>query len=89
MALGAQRRTVFAMVLGNGARLAGAGVVIGLVTALGVARMMVAVLYGVQPRDGLTFVAASLLLVVAVLFACYLPARRATRVDPMVALRQE
>jgi predicted permease len=89
MALGAERRDVFIMVLGQGARLAGLGITIGLVAAVGVARMMASFLYGVQPIDPLTFAAVSLLLVGIALLACYLPARRATRVDPMVALRYE
>jgi predicted permease len=89
MALGAERRNVFQMVLGQGARLAGLGIAIGLVAALGVTRMMASFLYGVQATDPLTFAAVSLLLVGIALLACYLPARRATRVDPMVALRYE
>jgi predicted permease len=89
MALGAERRNVFGMVLGQGARLAGLGIVIGLAAALGVTRTMASFLYGVQPTDPLTFAAVSLLLVGIALLACYLPARRATRVDPMVALRHE
>ena len=89
MALGAQRRNVFGMVLGQGARLAGLGIGIGFVTALGVTRLLASFLYGVGPTDPLTFAAVSLLLLGIALLACYLPARRAMRVDPMVALKYE
>jgi putative ABC transport system permease protein len=89
IALGAGRGTVFAMVVGQGARLAGIGIAIGLLAALGVTRLMAAFLYGVQPTDPLTFVTVSLLLAAIALLACYVPAHRATRVDPMIALRYE
>jgi predicted permease len=89
MALGAQRRKVFGMVLGQGARLAGLGIAIGFVAALGVTRLMASFLYGVRPTDPLTFAGVSLLLLGIALLACYLPARRAMRVDPMVALKYE
>jgi predicted permease len=89
MALGAQRRKVFGMVLGQGARLAGLGIAIGLIAALGVTRLMASFLYGVRPTDPLTFAGVSLLLLGIALLACYLPARRAMRVDPMVALKYE
>jgi putative ABC transport system permease protein len=89
MALGAARNDVFGMVLGQGARLAGLGIVIGLAAAFAVTRTMASFLYGVQATDPLTFACVSLLLVAVALLACYLPARRATRVDPMIALRYE
>jgi predicted permease len=89
MALGAEQRNVFGMVLGQGARLAAIGIVAGLAAALGVTRLMASFLFGIQPADPLTYVAVSLLLVSTALLACYLPARRATRVDPIVALRYE
>jgi ABC-type antimicrobial peptide transport system permease subunit len=89
MALGAERRNVFGMVLSQGARLAGLGIALGLVAALGVTRLMASFLYGVQPADPLTFAIVSLLLVGTALLACYLPARGATRVDPLIALRHE
>jgi ABC-type antimicrobial peptide transport system permease subunit len=76
-------------VLGQGARLAGLGIAIGLVAALGVTHLLAKFLYGVRPTDPLTFVGVSLLLLGIALLACYLPARRATRVDPMVALKYE
>ena len=89
MALGAHRRNVFAMVLGEGARLAAIGLGVGLAAALGVARLLTHFLYGVQPTDPATFAGVSLLLLGVALAACYIPARRAMKVDPMVALRYE
>lgn len=89
MALGAGRRNVFGMVLGQGARLAGLGIVIGLVAAFGLTRVMASVLYGVKPTDPLTFTMVSVILAVIALLASYLPARRATRMNPIVALRHE
>ena len=90
MALGAQRRDVFRMVLGQGARLAGVGVAIGLLVALWITQLMGSFLYGVRPADPFVYGAAvSLLLLSVALLACYVPARRATRVDPMIALRYE
>jgi predicted permease len=89
MALGAQSTSVLGMVVGRGLRLAADGVVIGIVAALALTRLMQGVLYGVTATDPLTFagVAAALLLVAAL--ASWLPALRATRVDPLVALRAE
>lgn len=89
MALGAQRRNVLALVLGDGARTTLLGVAIGLVGALALTHLMTSVLYGVSATDPLTFAAVAILLSVIALLACYIPARRATRVDPMVALRYE
>jgi len=89
LALGAQPRNVFSIILAQGARLAGFGIAIGLVAAVGVARLMRALLFGVQPLDPLTFAVVPVLLLAVALLACYLPARRATRVDPLVALRCE
>jgi putative ABC transport system permease protein len=89
MALGAERRSVFSMVLRQGTRLALVGVAVGLAGAFAVTRTMTRFLYGVQATDPLTFACVSLLLVAIALLACYLPARRATRVDPIVALRYE
>ena len=89
LALGAQRRSVMAMVLAHGGRLAALGIALGLVCALALSRTLVSFLYGVQPADPATFVAVALLLCAVALLACYLPARRAMRVDPTVALRYE
>jgi putative ABC transport system permease protein len=89
LALGAQPRNVFRMILGHGARLAGLGVLIGFLAAFGVTRLMTSLLFGIRPTDPLTLVAVPALLMAVALLACYLPARRATRVDPMVALRYE
>jgi len=85
--LGARPRDVFGMVLGQGAKLAGLGVGIGLLAALGATRLMAGFLYGVQPTDPLTFAGVAIFLVAIAMAACYIPARRATRVDPMEALR--
>jgi putative ABC transport system permease protein len=89
MALGAGRREVMGLVLGEGLRMALAGVVIGLAGAWGLTRFMASLLYGVRPTDPLTFSSVPLFLVLVTLLACYMPARRATKVDPMVALRYE
>jgi ABC-type antimicrobial peptide transport system permease subunit len=89
IALGAQQRDVLALVLGQGTKTALLGVGIGLVAALGLTRLMVSVLYGVSATDPLTFVAVAGVLAAVALAACYIPARRAMRVDPIVALRYE
>jgi putative ABC transport system permease protein len=89
MALGAQRTQIFVMVLRQASRLAVAGIAIGLIAALGATRLMARFLYGVQPADPVTFAAVSLLLASVVFLACYVPARRAMKVDPMIALRYE
>ena len=89
MALGAQRKDVLRLILGNGARMALLGIAIGIVAALGLTRLMAKMLYGVSATDPLTFVVVALVLVLVALAACYIPARRAMRVDPLVALRYE
>jgi putative ABC transport system permease protein len=89
MALGAQSGDVMRVVLGQGTKMAVLGVAVGTAAALGLTRLLVNQLYGVTAHDPLTFFAVAILLTVFAVMACYLPARRAVRVDPMVALRHE
>ena len=89
MALGAERRHVLQMVLGEGAKMTLLGVAIGRGAAFGLTRLMANMLVGVSAHDPLTLAAVASLLVLVALAACYVPARRATKVDPMVALRHE
>ena len=89
MALGAQRRDVLFLILGEGAKLAVVGVVTGAGFAYLLTRLIASLLYNVSPRDPLTFGAVAALLLGVAVTACYVPARRAMRVDPMVALRYQ
>jgi len=89
MALGASRREVLRLVVRNGMQMTFAGLGLGVVAALGLTRFLGGLLFGVKPTDALTFVSVAILLSGVALLACYIPARRATRVDPIVALRYE
>jgi putative ABC transport system permease protein len=89
MALGAQAGDVMALILGQGFRLIGLGLVAGCVSALLLARLMQRLLYGVSATDPLIFAGVALLLSLVALLACLIPARRAARTDPMIALRTE
>ncbi|MEK6323105.1 MAG: FtsX-like permease family protein [Acidobacteriota bacterium] len=87
--MGARPRDIFKLVIGRGAALVLIGLSLGLMGALALTRFLSGALYGVSPHDPVTFVVISVLLANVALLACYLPARRATKVDPMVALRYE
>ena len=89
MALGAQRSSVLALVLRQGAILTTVGIALGLAGAAAATRVLQSMLFGVAPLDATTFVAVSLMFGAVATLASYVPARRATRVDPMVALRNE
>jgi predicted permease len=89
MALGAKKADVLRMVLGTGMAMAGIGVAFGLAAAIGLTHLMADLLFGVSATDPLTFILVAVLLTIVALAACYIPARRAMRVDPMIALRYE
>ena len=89
MALGAKRQDLLLMVLREGVTMTAAGLVCGLAGALVLTRLMASLLFGVSATDPVVYVGISLLLLSVAVAACYLPARRATRIDPMVALRCE
>jgi putative ABC transport system permease protein len=89
VAVGALRRDVFFLVVGDGAKLALSGIALGIVFALPLTRLIASLLFNVRPTDPLTFVLVTALLALVGLGACYLPARRATHVDPLVALHYE
>jgi putative ABC transport system permease protein len=89
IALGAQQKDVLRLILGQGARIAFFGVAIGLVAAAALARLLSSLLFSVSAGDPITFAAVSILLAAIALLACYIPARRALRVDPIIALRYE
>jgi ABC-type antimicrobial peptide transport system permease subunit len=88
LTLGAQRKTILHMVLSQGLTLALAGAAAGLVGAWIVSHLMAGLLYGVSPSDPLTFIGLTAVLIIVALGACYIPARRAMRVDPIIALRE-
>jgi ABC-type antimicrobial peptide transport system permease subunit len=89
MALGAEPAQVLALVVGQGMKLVLAGLVAGVAGAFGVTRFFSSLLFGIAPSDPLTYFGAVLVLVVVALLACYIPAKRAMSVDPLVALRYE
>jgi ABC-type antimicrobial peptide transport system permease subunit len=89
MALGAGARELLALIIGEGARLTGIGLAIGITAALGLTRFISSLLYGIQPADVVSFAGATFVLTASAIVACYIPARRAIRVDPVVALRHE
>jgi predicted permease len=89
IALGAPRRNVLRLILRQGAKLALAGVIVGLIGAFALTRLMASLLYGVSPTDLATFLLVPWLVLILILLGCYIPARRATRIDPTVALRYE
>ena len=89
MALGAQREYILRLILGQGTKLALIGVATGIAAALGLSHFLSSLLYGVKPTDPLTFLGVTIVLVIVALLASYIPARRAMRVDPMIALRYE
>ncbi|HLM83402.1 MAG TPA: ABC transporter permease [Terriglobales bacterium] len=89
MAMGAHQRDILFLILGRGGKLAGVGVAIGLAAAWGLTRLMTSLLYGVGATDPATFAGVAVLLITVALAACYIPARHAAKVDPLVALRYE
>jgi putative ABC transport system permease protein len=89
IALGGKAADILRMVLGESVRVVGAGVLAGLLGSLAAGRLLAALLFGITPTDSLTFVSTTILLGAIVLIACYVPARRATRVDPLVALKAQ
>jgi putative ABC transport system permease protein len=89
IALGAQSRNVLRLVLGDGLKMTVTGVLVGLLAAFGLTRLLTGMVYGVSTTDPATFAAIATLLIVVALLACYIPARRATKVDPLIALRYE
>jgi ABC-type antimicrobial peptide transport system permease subunit len=89
MALGADARELLVLIIGEGARLTGIGLAIGVIAAFALTRFVSSLLYGIQPADVVSFGGAALVLAVSAILACYIPARRAMRVNPVVALRYE
>jgi putative ABC transport system permease protein len=89
MALGAQSQQVLKLILRQGMLLAGVGVLVGVAIALPITRFAATLLYGVSVWDPVTYISITCILMAVALLACYIPARRATRIDPLVALRFE
>ena len=89
LALGAGRNDILRLILTHGMKMAIAGVVVGLIAAFALTRLMSTMLFGVRPTDPATFAIIAFVLLVVALLACYLPARRATKVDPLTALRTD
>jgi putative ABC transport system permease protein len=89
LALGANTRDVLRLVIGQGLKLAGAGLLIGLAGGFALMQVMKTLLFGVSPADPMTFAASALLLLAVSLLACWIPARRAAKVDPLIALRHD
>ena len=89
MALGAQRGDVLLLIMKEGARFSLTGIALGLAGAFFLARLLAAQLYGISPVDSITYASVALIVAVVTLAACYVPARRAMQVDPMVAMRGE
>ena len=89
MALGATRSTVLGMVLGQGLRLTLVGLVVGLAAAFGLTRLLQTQLFNVKPTDPATIASVAVFIALVAIVACHIPANRATRVDPMVVLRDE
>jgi ABC-type antimicrobial peptide transport system permease subunit len=89
IALGAQKTAVLGLVLRQGVKLAVAGVVVGLVGAFALTRLMASLLFGVSPRDWMTFSIVPWIVLLLILAGCYIPARRAAQLDPVSALREE
>jgi putative ABC transport system permease protein len=89
LALGAQRRDVLWLVMKEGAKFSLIGIALGLASALAITRFLASELYGTSPADPATFIATAVLMTAITLLACYIPTRRAMRVDPLIALRHE
>jgi putative ABC transport system permease protein len=89
MALGAQRRDILVLVLGEGTKMALIGAAVGIAASLALTRLMAKQLFGISAHDPLTYVGVAFVLILVAMAACYIPARRAVRVDPMTSLRCE